>query len=243
MTPYQKELIKAYNNISTYSTSSWKIENFNAAQLVHDYRMFWKPEKVNVLLLAESHVLTDLTDFARPFHSNSKISECPYSYVRFVYCLGYGESGLFKNNPPNNNKGTPQFWNLFSKTSQGKYRVLKKDEPILHKRIENKISLLEEMKNKGIWLLDASIVALYENGRKPENADYKEVLKRSFKDYCLPIINFENPSLIVIIGKGVNKVIGSSIPTSIPVEVIDQPQAREQKHTIDQIVKKYPSLF
>lgn len=243
MTQYQNELIRAHKNINSICCNRWNIENLSAVQLVHDYRMYWKPEKVNVILLAESHVLTDLTDFARPFQNDSKIPNCPNSYVRFVYCLGYGESGLFEINSPNKNTGTPQFWNLFNKTTHGRYQVLKKDEPILQKRIDNKISLLEDMKNKGIWLLDTSIIALYENGNKPNIAIYQKILKQSFKDYCLPIITKENPSLIVIIGKGVDKAIGRLIHKNILVEVIDQPQARQQKHTIDQIVRKYTKLF
>ncbi len=100
------------------------------------------------------------------------------------------------------------------------------------------------MKNKCIWLIDTSIVGIYNQGKKPINSVYKRILIDSYITNCEPIILGEKPNLIVIIGKGVNNAIGDLAKKhNISIEVIDQPQARKQINTIDSVIEKYPNLF
>ncbi len=83
-------------------------ESFAVAQAVETVREFWKPAKVKVVLLAESHVFTsDDESGVRLDTRLIPVPGLPREYVRFVYCLGYGESRLLMRNIPGN-KGTPQ---------------------------------------------------------------------------------------------------------------------------------------
>jgi hypothetical protein len=41
------------------------------------------------------------------------MADYPTRYVRFVYCLGYGENDLLDIDLENNT-GTPQYWKIFS---------------------------------------------------------------------------------------------------------------------------------
>jgi hypothetical protein len=203
--------------------------------------MYWKPKDVKVLLLAESHVFTKQSEYSCLFTShNNTVS----NYTRFIYCLGYGEKDFFKENSSIPKRGTPQFWTLFNKTRHSNFAVLKKDERKFNQRIKNKFDLLQNMKNKCIWLIDTSIVGIYNQGKKPINSVYKRILIDSYITNCEPIILGEKPNLIVIIGKGVNNAIGDLAKKhNISIEVIDQPQARKQINTIDSVIEKYPNLF
>src|SRR5947208_15221372 len=77
-------------------------------EAVEGYRNFWKPERVAVVLLAESHVHTSHEDFA---HKWSFVKDAAYegNFVRFVYCLAYGERKLA--DMPSN-RGTWKFWRI-----------------------------------------------------------------------------------------------------------------------------------
>jgi hypothetical protein len=239
MNPYLIDLIKAYKKIVENNQDTWKFEEFQIIECIHNYRMTWKPENVKVILLAESHVFTKYCEYKNTF--SSPINS---NYTRFIYCLGYGEKDFFIKNLIIPKAGTPQFWTLFNKTRHSQFAVLKKDEKKFSNRISNKINLLQDMKNNGIWLLDASIVGIYENGKKPSNSIYNRILRDSYAYYCEPIILKEKPDLIIIIGKGVNNSIGKLVKKlNISIEVIDQPQARKQINTIDSVIEKYPNLF
>ena len=80
-----------------------------AASEVERLRLVWRPERVRVLVLAESHVWTSSDEVrSRVRHPNGKET----GFARFVYCLGCGEPDLVE--PPiSPNRGTPQFWKLF----------------------------------------------------------------------------------------------------------------------------------
>ena len=165
-------LEKAYSDIKAKFEKNLTIEPFSIVKSVDDHRNFWKPKQVNVLLLAESHVYTSVVDHNNIIRYDGfpQLDECPSNYVRLVYCLGYGEKRLAR--LVKDNRGTPEFWKIFASclnksptTEFEKMSVTK--NPYFFQRIRNKISLLEALKEKGIWLLDASIVALYNNNVKP----------------------------------------------------------------------------
>ncbi len=64
------------------------------------------------------------------------------------------------------NSGTTQFWKIFSaclskdENDLGFGRILKGNTSYFG-RLRNKVSILQELKRKGIWLIDASIVGIY----------------------------------------------------------------------------------
>ena len=69
-------------------------------------------------------------------------------------------------------------------------------------RIRNKIKLLLELKKQGIWLVDASIIALYNKGIKPSNDVFNEVIKTSWNHYTKNLIADAKPNHVIIVGKG-----------------------------------------
>ena len=64
------------------------IEPYESVELVESYRCYWKPEKVRIILLAESHVFTSMSDMRIALPAISGLDGYPTSYAKFVYCLG-----------------------------------------------------------------------------------------------------------------------------------------------------------
>ena len=158
-------LLKTYKTLeSTLGPNS--IESFEIVNTVHDYRLFWKPKKVKTVLLAESHVYTSNSDYGSYLNpSYLKLPRYPNKYVRFVYCLGHGENAILNLNIPKNS-GTPEFWKIFYSccnkiNSREDFKSILKSKTEFDIRIKNKIKLLNSLKDRGVWLLDASILALY----------------------------------------------------------------------------------
>jgi len=152
-------LEKAYSEIKESIGNRLEFESFKVVKSVDEHRNFWKPEKIKVLLLAESHVFTKDSehDNTMQYYGFSELRECPTRYVKLVYCLGYGEKDIVN---VSTNRGTPQFWKIFvscinqNYDSEGK-KILLSQTPEFLKRIHNKISVLEQLKKKGVWLVEA----------------------------------------------------------------------------------------
>lgn len=213
-------------------TFSYKLESLYTVKLIHDIRYFWKPKKVKTLLLAESHVFTPDSDiqigFEDAFLENANLQGYPSQFANFVYCIGYGEKNILTSKPASKNGGTWQFWQLFNATCEHKYKVLAKSEKDVMLRVKEKIALLTEMKNKGIWLLDCSFLAVYNVGAKPSKKEMDKILSYSFSHYCLPIIKEEKPERVIVIGKTVFDVISKTYGEVISPnwDWIHQPNAR-----------------
>jgi hypothetical protein len=214
-------------------------ESYKSVELIEQFRQYWRPEKVNVILLAESHVFTSNTD--RSFKLNdvedddAPLSDYPDSYAKFVYCLAYGEETLTKgDNHPAKADGTPQFWKiLYScinkvESNESFFPILKSGTKAPSERIRNKIKLLLELKKQGIWLVDTSIIALYNKGIKPSNDVFNRVIKTSWSHYTKNLISDAKPNHVIIVGKGVAKNIESSLSSLVGSNnytIIPQPQA------------------
>lgn len=232
-----KSLFNCYQII--YSILGEYSESFESVELIEQYRQYWRPEKINIILLAESHVFTSNTD--RSFKLNDvkdydlTLLDYPGSYAKFIYCLAYGEETLTKDdNHPAKADGTPQFWKiLYScinkvESNESFSPVLKSGTKSTPERIRNKIKLLLELKKQGIWLVDASIIALYNKGIKPSNDVFNEVIKTSWNHYTKHLILDANPNHVIIVGKGVAKNIESSLSSIVGNKnytIIPQPQA------------------
>ncbi|MDC0195344.1 hypothetical protein OAJ80_00260 [Candidatus Thioglobus sp.] len=230
-------LFNCYQKI--YSILGDQSEPYESVELIEQYRQYWCPEKVNVILLAESHVFT--SNYDRSFKlivskdDNEFLKDYPNSYAKFVYCLAYGEETLTKgDNHPAKADGTPQFWKiLYScinkvESNESFSPVLKSGTKSAPERIRNKIKLLLELKKQGIWLVDASIIALYNKGIKPSNDVFNEVIKTSWNHYTKHLILDANPNHVIIVGKGVAKNIESSLSSIVGNKnytIIPQPQA------------------
>src|SRR6266446_7651838 len=122
------------------------IDSLEAVREVERYRQFWRPDKVRVVLLAESHVRTSPEDFA---HHWSYTADRVYqgNFVRFVYCLANGERDLV---PIASNQGTWQFWKiLFSCINEVSGNrdfspILKGTTQGFNTRMRTKIHLLQD---------------------------------------------------------------------------------------------------
>jgi hypothetical protein len=214
----------------------WDVEPYKVIESAEAHRNFWCPEKVRTLLLAESHVYTTETENTSLLREDiCKEVGCPREFVKLVYCLGYGENEILTPTIAEN-PGTRQFWELF-------YSCLvnvdsKPDFSSIHKtktrntqqRLRNKIDILKDMRKKGIWLLDASPMALYNmpsaKAKTPEVCE--TVLLESWPHYLRPIIERITPENIIIIGKGVGNVLQHKLKTlgCDKIYCFPQPQAR-----------------
>jgi len=240
-------LEKAYFDIKTKFENILEIEPFCIVKSVNDHRNFWKPNKVRVLLLAESHVYTSITEYNNIMRYDGfpELVKCPENYVKLVYCLGYGENNLVN---LRGNSGTWQYWEIFvSCLNQNFYsekeKILKKITPNFHQRLRNKISILEKLKEKGIWLVDASIVALYNDTIKPTPKIMTDVLRISWEQHVSKVIRETKPKKIVVIGKGVSKDLEDELKkTNIHVDVQPQPNARLPKKEIGKTHERYYEL-
>lgn len=189
-----------------------QIEPLESVQLVETYRRYLKPEKVRVLLLAESHVFTSDEDRQIIIQPHTDLPDYPTQYARFVYCLGYGEQILTKNQLYPKNTGTPPFWKiLFS--CNNPVSSLKDFSTILgqtsQQKVSNKIKLLKDLKEKGIWLVDTSIVALYKEGAKDLNMS--TALGISWQSYTREVVISAKPEHVICIGKGVAKIVENDL--------------------------------
>lgn len=231
-----------------------KVDSLQVIHKVEDYRQYWKPKKIHVILLAESHVYTSDSDFS--YTSDSEITEMllnryPTNFVRFVYCLGYGENSLLGNPQlEQRNTGTPQYWKIFSSCTAesdsdlGFHRVLKTKTRNITERLLNKLEILYEMKNRGIWLVDSSIVGLYNpsKGRKDKRAGRK-VIDICWRNHLKEVIKEAEPRLVIIIGKWVENILSKRLNfMKVQNITIPQPQARGSSEWQLKNYKKYQNL-
>jgi len=213
-----------------------------AVSAVDDHRRHWRPKQVKVLLLAESHVYTE-DDFALNYRNFPELKSLPRKYVRLVYCLGYGERSLVEGKP-SHNRGTPQFWKILS-TCAGvsKNKVLKRSEPDDSLRIRNKSEVLNQLQQSGIWLQDASIVALYRNGLKPPKRVREAIISECWAHYIFPQIREEDPHDVIVIGEHVYQILKRQPHGEVITDWIRQPQGCRRKGLFDAELKKIRNVL
>jgi hypothetical protein len=199
-----------------------------------EHRHYWRPARVRVILLAESHVYTTSDELTRTISLTSTAPpDLPRGFVRLVYCLGYGENRLLNRpveSPPN--KGTPQFWKVFHSCvnpvdSNADFSGIQASTPPAV-RIAAKLALLHSLRDAGVWLLDACVAALYLPRRpKPAPALIERCLQVSWDSYVGRIVQEAAPVHIVCIGRGVARALeGRLAVTGAPLAVLPQPNAR-----------------
>lgn len=211
-----------------------RADSLDAVRIVDQHRRFWRPQRPKVILLAESHVFTHLEEL-RPMDGcgTPGFQGLPDTYARFVYCLGYGENRFVGTNVSGNG-GTPQFWKILWSCL---HRVDQPTDfsPILVSRSEysnrlaTKRSLLEELRERGVWLVDASPVALYAPGRvKPSPVQLGQAIRLGWDRYVSSVIREAAPRSTVVIGSGVARSLGNRLDDATEGRhvVVSQPQAR-----------------
>lgn len=241
---------KTYESVQRGIPRSTQIDSLDVVRQVERYRQFWKPEETNVVLLAESHVYTDEKDYEIECDRsilNKTIANYPFRFVRFVYCLGYGENELLTKRTGRKNTGTPQYWKIFSscvaenENDLGFRRVLKTGTSFVL-RLRNKVDVLRKMKERGIWLLDASIVGLYGSGKKNQTVT-ERIVKICWQNHIANMILEFSPKHAIVIGEGVGNILNSKLQKlKIPFTVIPQPQARGTSEWQSENYKKYQRI-
>lgn len=224
-------------------------EDFEVIQKIEEFRSYWKPEKTRVVLLAESHVhtlgyeLNTSTQYPKDLLSN----DYPKGFTRFVYCLAYGERRtVIENISPN--KGTPQYWQIFFscinyvKNNSDFKPIYITGTPNHHERLTNKFNLLNQLKSRGIWLIDASLFALSKPGANRPADDKKEkILHYSWDNYIENTIQDLQPKFIIVIGKSVGKTLKREISKIIDNDyrIVSQPQDHMTKEVRMAVFKQY----
>ena len=220
-------------------------ESLRVASAVERLRQFWRPRHVRVLLLAESHVLTTDDELAVHVQADGLPLAYPREFVRFVYCLGYGEPGILST-AISGNQGTRQFWKLFysccypSSEASGFGKFLVSRSP-LQDRVAAKLALLALMKERGIWLVDASITAIYRpGGGRLKPRDVARTLVASWDSYVERVVREADPAHVIVVGRGVEAILGSRLRSALDSRftVIPQPQAQlvaAERLSIDEV--------
>jgi len=183
------------------------------------------------------HVYTTDQDLKRSIHYPDWMAaeNLPRGFVRLVYCLGYGENRLL-DSPIRDvrNGGTPQYWKVFhaclnSVRRNEDFALLQTSRtPALERRIRAKRALLAELRESGVWLVDASIAALASPGRaRVEPRRALQVLRESWDSYTGDVLREAKPQAIICIGQGVAAALRTELDAlGVSWEVVAQPQAR-----------------
>jgi hypothetical protein len=153
-------------------------EPLDVALAVERHRWTWKPEHVRVVLVAESHVYTSAQDLALRVRREClpmPAQHAPEEFVRLVYCLGYGEPDVLSGPSDGRNDGTRQFWDMFGRLAATGKQPRSSEGVTWRERIQWKVKTLQTLQARGVWLLDASLHAIYApgGGRVPPEIKYE----------------------------------------------------------------------
>lgn len=207
---------------------------------------------MRVILLAESHVYTTVDELRRTLRPLPELpTNLPRRFVRLVYCLGYGEDRLLDQAIPSpRNSGTPQYWKIFQSclTSIGEpidcAPMQVSRTPDHRSRLRAKLRVLTALRDRGVWLLDASVAALYLPGHPKPPARVREaVLQSSWDGYVRGIVEAAAPEAILCIGVGVVRSLRTRLDRlGIGWAGVHQPQAHLSSDDHDAIHRIYGAV-
>lgn len=205
------------------------LEDRSAVEDVWKYRNYFRPKKVKLVVLAESHVFTTAAHSSLIWKKPPAgiPAGYPNRYCCFFYCLAYGAPKPFGLSI--RSYGTPAFWSIMASTIgySGSYGSL-----------AEKWNLLCCLQRSGVWLLDASFFAI--NGSTNKAADKKFMLSAQIP-HILGILKKLEPDAVLVIGKNVWDFYEGLLP-QIGIRktgFIHQPNARMKglgmKARVDQV--------
>jgi hypothetical protein len=200
-------------------------ESAGYLESVAAWRNAWRPERVRVLLVAESHVAEADGDTAVRVHVPGKLpAELPDSFCRLVYCLGYGEDALCSPRPTRN-RGTRQFWDILGAIAGPASSQPRKSGSSVADRLRWKVEVLTWLREHGVWLVDACVSAVYQSGgdRAIRGRTYDRMLRESFTRFVWLSVRAEPIEQVWLIGAGVAKALHGH-PGVTPAGTIVQPQ-------------------
>ncbi|MFH1465092.1 MAG: hypothetical protein ABIO70_11970 [Pseudomonadota bacterium] len=205
-----------------------RAESVEYLERIEAWRRVWRPQRIRVLLVAESHVAEcegDLEARVRP--PPNAPPGLPKGYCRLIYCLGYGEDDLCRPRPQQKNSGTWQFWDIFGATVGGTdNRQPRRTDS--RTRLAWKLQTLEQMRQRGIWLVDASVVGIMSpvEERRYEGRRYQDLVRESYRRFVWPAVAADRPRQVWVIGMGVGEAL-RGLPGIEDDKVIPQPQSRD----------------
>ncbi len=193
--------------------AGWPVEPPEVAIAVERHRWAWRPPRVRLLLVAESHVFTSTDDVALRLREDMLPPEArrgPKVFVRHLYCLGYGEPELLSGTPMTPNPGTLQFWTLSARLAgtEGSYPHGGRRIPV-QQRLAWKLQTLRRLGEQGIWLLDASLQALYfPGGASVPNGVKRPLFRIWWEHYGRWLIGDQHPAAAIwAVSKGVSEAL------------------------------------
>jgi hypothetical protein len=242
------ELERCYRH--TRSLLGGAVEPLSVVRTAEAHRKYWRPKKVRVLLLAESHVYTtgeECSCMSGPREFGP--AGVPRRFIRLVYCLGYGEPD-YVGAELARNLGTPQYWKVFASClysvgTPAFRETLKTVTPGAPMRLKAKMALLARLKERGIWLLDASILALYKpGGGKPSARVRDQVIQICWDQHIGDIVSDASPLKIIVIGSGVERALSGRLWELTGGEYIRvyQPQGLRDPRAIQEACDTYHSV-
>jgi hypothetical protein len=202
---YRARLIEAQEDGSRILRSRGLVpEPLETALWVEEHRWYWKPKDIKFIIVAESHVYTNANEVSVKIIPDllpeDVPKDVPLNFVKLVYCLGYGEPSIL-DRPEiiENNAGTRQYMNLFRDC----IGFVDNTASFL----QWKARLLKTLRDKGIWLLDASCHACAKGrGERLPPEIVERIVPISWNIYVKTIIDdlSIDPKYVWIIGKGLH---------------------------------------
>ena len=185
-------------------------EPVDIAISVEAHRHFWRPRRTKLVLVAESHVYTSGKDWSQkinysaiPLWLRKGNRTPPDQYVRLIYCIAYGEPRLVTNGKPDVAVGgTPDFWNIFGKCARMGGHPEPDDSFV--NRIQWKLRTLRTLYKSGVWLLDASVHAIYRRFNQRLAPEAAAILHRQWwENYGQWLLGTLDDPAVFVIGKTV----------------------------------------
>ena len=197
-----------------------------AAVAAEECRQAWRPERVRVLLLAESHIATSAADLTYTVALPPGLDwRGPRRFVRHIYCAGYGEPELLEGplGPGARPRGgTPQFWRLMAAAEGADCpawpAIARGAGTGAPPRLAAKAALLHRLRERGVWLTDASLTALaVPSVRRHGGAALDALaLRESWRLYHAALLRALAPSHVAVIGLGVARTLAADLDRAFP---------------------------
>ncbi|MDO9708151.1 hypothetical protein [Paracraurococcus lichenis] len=187
-----------------------------AALAAEAWRQSWRPARVRLLLLAESHMATSAAELAMPLRLPVALDwPVPAGFVRHVYCPAYGEPALVPGLPVRN-AGTPQYWRLLA-ALEGSAPPTRASHPALAARLAARAALLHRLRRRGIWLTDAALAAVAgPGGQRAGAAAHAEAIRESWRLHHGTMLPALDPAGVVVIGRAVAAVLRPALDAAFP---------------------------
>ncbi|MCB0825017.1 MAG: hypothetical protein KDC26_02405 [Armatimonadetes bacterium] len=183
-------------------------ESIEVALAVESSRWFWRPSQTKTLILLPARELTlqeELSHVVKVGWLKDGENTPPNSFTRSFYSIGHGEPEIVPTLPKEQNKDSNREWHVMAELVGLDDLTPKRT---LVERLEWKARILKGIKNRGIWVAEASLhgdhdesdlygiawrshwQSLWEELDKPEIIAYGKGLYESLERQGIPVSTF-----------------------------------------------------